>query len=179
MEEQIDILDAKGNKIGKTKSKSLVHRHGDWHRTVHVWFLNSKRELLIQRRTSKKDRGGGMWDISVGGHISAGQTSIEAAVREVSEEIGITIEPSELTFLFGTSTDAELSNRKNQAKHFQDVYLVKKDLDVSKLVLQKEEVDEVRYISIEEFKKWVAEPKRDLLMHTEEYQKLFEILSKI
>jgi len=43
MEEYLDILDAHGNKIGQTKEKSQVHKDGDWHRSVHVWFLNSHR----------------------------------------------------------------------------------------------------------------------------------------
>ena len=53
------------------------------------------------------------------------------------------------------------------------MYLIKKDLDLSKLTFSDREVDEVRYIDIPEFKKWVEEKRNDLVMHTDEYRQLF------
>ena len=173
MEEQIDILDEKGNKTGKVKAKSEVHKDGDWHRTVHIWFLNSKNQLLLQRRAKQKINHPDMWDISVAGHISTGQTSEEAALREIQEEVGVEINASELQYLFTVTSDSILNNGTYLDREFQDVYLIKKDLNLSMLTFSDREVDEVRYIDIPEFKRWIEEKKKDLLMHTDEYRQLF------
>lgn len=52
--EYFDILDENGNKIGKTKLRSEVHRDGDWHKAVHIWILNNNGDVLLQRRCAKK-----------------------------------------------------------------------------------------------------------------------------
>ena len=53
-EEYLDILDEQGNKTGKTKLRSEVHHDGDWHKSVHIWILNSKGDVLLQRRSLTK-----------------------------------------------------------------------------------------------------------------------------
>ena len=177
MTEYLDILDARGNKTGETKPKSDVHRDGDWHRTAYVWFLNSKGEILLQKRSLKKQTGGGLWDISAAGHVSAGQTSIEAAIRETKEEIGVDIGPDYLQFI--CTVAAEGKPRTNPTfwnREYQDSYLVRRDLDISKLKLQKSEVDEVKFVDIHEFKKWALEERPDLVRHKDGYVKLFEFL---
>lgn len=176
-EEQIDVLDEKGNKTGKVVSKTEVHKSGLWHRTVHVWFLNSKNQLLLQRRAKQKINHPGMWDISVAGHISAGQTSKEAAEREIQEEIGTHLDPTELEHLFTVASHSTINNGTYIDQEFQDVYLVRKDLDLSKLVFSDREVEEVMYIDISELKRWVDEKKENLVKHTEEYNRLIELLT--
>lgn len=177
-EELVDVLDEKGNKTGEVKSKSAVHRDGDIHRAVHIWFLNSKNQLLLQLRSAKKDRGANMYDVSVGGHVSVGQTSVEAAVREIREEIGVLINPEELIYLFSTISIKEGDfGPTDPVRHVHDVYLVRKDLDLKQIVLQEEEVTSVRLVDVSELEQWVREKRKDLIIHKEEYAKLFEYLS--
>jgi len=133
----------------------------------------------VQLRSLKKPTRPGKWDISVAGHVSAGQTSKEAAIREIQEEIGVSIDPIDLEFLFLIRTEKDGSKSGLINREFQDVYLVKKDLDISKLVLQESEVQQVRYIGIDELKQWVKENKSDLGPHPEEYAKLFEVLDQL
>jgi hypothetical protein len=47
MTEYLDVLDSKGVHTGERKLRAHVHRDGDWHRTVHVWVLNSARSTCI------------------------------------------------------------------------------------------------------------------------------------
>lgn len=72
MEEYLDVLDADGNKTGIEKPRSLVHRDGDWHRVAHIWVINDKNEILLQRRSHEKDHNPDMLDLSCGGHLSGG-----------------------------------------------------------------------------------------------------------
>lgn len=67
--EYLDILDEKGNKTGEVKPRQEVHSKGYWHKGVHIWIINSKKELLVQRRSANKDVYPNKLYISVAGHV--------------------------------------------------------------------------------------------------------------
>ena len=96
MVEYFDVLDERGNKTGKIKKREDVHRDGDWHKSIHIWIVNDKNEVLLQKRSSNKDCYPNMWDISCAGHLTAGDTSISGALREIKEELGLDISLSQL-----------------------------------------------------------------------------------
>ncbi|WP_337251707.1 NUDIX hydrolase [Maribacter halichondriae] len=96
MDELVDILDAEGNYTGKTVMKSEAHRKGLFHPTIHVWFYTKTAKVLIQLRAKNKDTHPLLWDVSVAGHIAAGETIETSAVREIQEEIGLDISPEDL-----------------------------------------------------------------------------------
>jgi 8-oxo-dGTP pyrophosphatase MutT (NUDIX family) len=96
--ELFDLCTPDGHALGRTKSRALVHRDGDWHRTLHVWVVltaTSPTSVLFQRRSLKKDSHAGKVDVSVAGHVRAGETVFDA-LREVEEEIGLVVRPTEL-----------------------------------------------------------------------------------
>ena len=103
MEEYYDILDKNGNKIGLTKARSLIHKDGDWHRASHVWIINSNNELLISLRSLTKDIFPGYWTMSAGGHVNAGEDSLDGAVRELEEEIGLRLAKDRFKEIFITN----------------------------------------------------------------------------
>ena len=78
------------------------------------------------------------------GHVVAGETSIEGAVRETYEELGIETKESDYKFIGEYIADKSFE--------IAQIYLLKRDLDISKLHLQKEEVSEVKLLSYDEFK---------------------------
>lgn len=88
--EYFDVLDENGEKTGRTKLRQEVHRDGDWHRSVDVFVVRGD-ELLLQKRCATKDSYPDMWDLSCGGHISAGESSLETAVRVRSSEFGLEV----------------------------------------------------------------------------------------
>ena len=90
MDELVDRLDEEGNYTGQTILKSDAHRQGIFHPTVHIWFYTNQGEILMQRRGEFKDTYPLLWDVSVAGHIGAGEDIYDAALREVKEEIGLT-----------------------------------------------------------------------------------------
>jgi isopentenyldiphosphate isomerase len=91
-DEPFDVVRANGAPTGIIKSRSLVHRDGDWHRALHVWVAGTdetgSRFLMVQRRSPHKDTWPNRFDATVGGHYRAGE-SIAQAVREIEEEIGL------------------------------------------------------------------------------------------
>jgi len=98
-EEYFDVLDEFGNKTGLIKSRTNVHKDGDWHKAVHIWIINNKNEILLQRRCPTKDSDPNMLDISCAGHLIQGDDSITGALRELKEELNLDMELSDLQFI--------------------------------------------------------------------------------
>jgi isopentenyldiphosphate isomerase len=96
MEEHVDILDSEGQYTGKSALKSEAHRNGWFHPTVHIWFYSGNGKVLIQQRGRHKQTHPLLWDVSVAGHVEAGESIPAAAIREIKEEIGLDIPEDEL-----------------------------------------------------------------------------------
>lgn len=86
--ELLPIVDENDIEVGVAR-RGDIHRRAWRHRSVHVLVLNSRGQLLLQRRSLMKDVYPGFWDVSVGGHVGVGETYEEAARRETKEELGI------------------------------------------------------------------------------------------
>lgn len=153
--EYLDIVTEDGVPTGVTKERNAVHRDGDLHRTSHVWIAREnqdhKMELLLQKRSMNKDSHPGCYDISSAGHIPAGMGYLESALRELKEELGICAGAAELI-------DKGLRRvRWQETFHghiFRDnqvsrVYLLWRNVDLSDLCLQAEEVDSVCWMEYE------------------------------
>lgn len=95
MTEILDIVDGEGNPTGETVSREIAHRDGIRHRTSHVWILRhaltGEAEILLQKRSTDKDSFPGCYDISSAGHIPAGQSFAASAIRELQEELNLTV----------------------------------------------------------------------------------------
>ena len=157
MEEYLEVCNASDCKpTGVKKLRKEVHRDGDWHRVVHVWLVNPHGELLIQKRSMLKEAYPGLWDISAAGHVSWGETFLEAAQKELSEELGVSLSPEALqTGHLLTHRNSSILNGGTYVNNeIVEVFLVPiPDWPIAKYTLQKEEVDAVRYIHWRELEK--------------------------
>jgi isopentenyldiphosphate isomerase len=144
MDELIDILDAKGNPTGTTELKSYAHRMGLFHAAVHIWFYTVDGKVLLQQRGKDKDTHPLLWDVSVAGHIGAGEAIELSAIREVKEEI------LEKIGVF-----------KSIQKHYEDLvdcefhhtFLCELKESIEQLTKQEIEVESLQLISLHEFSK--------------------------
>jgi len=96
MDELLDVLDDQGKYTGETILKSEAHRTGVFHATVHIWFYTKTSYVLIQQRGRNKKTFPSLWDVSVAGHIEAGESTLAASLREIKEEIGLTLKSEDL-----------------------------------------------------------------------------------
>lgn len=96
MDELIDIVTAEGVPTGKTALKSEIHTKGYYHNTVHIWFYTDAGAILLAQRAATKSICPLLWDVSVAGHVDAGESMEDAAKREVWEEIHLKIKKKHL-----------------------------------------------------------------------------------
>jgi len=100
-EEPLDLYNACGDPLGETKSRALVHQDGDWHKTFHCWIVymdSSGQEIIVlQKRGDDVELWPGKLDITAAGHYRAGE-GIEGGVREIQEELGISVTVEELIY---------------------------------------------------------------------------------
>ncbi len=135
-----DVYTSERQFTGKTHRRGDVLPTGEYHIAVHVCILNSKNELLIQRRQPFKHGWPNMWDLSASGSVLAGETSSEAAEREAYEELGVKLD------LFGTRPYFTV----NFGNGFGDFFIVRQDIELNELRLQEEEVRDAKWVSKEE-----------------------------
>lgn len=94
-DELFDVVDEADRVVGRA-TRAVVHRDGLRHRAAHVFLLNSQGELFLQRRSLAKDENPGLWDSSAAGHLDAGESYVEAARRELAEELGVVVAAARL-----------------------------------------------------------------------------------
>lgn len=135
-----DIYDAYRHKTGRTGVRGEPVLPGDYHLVVHLIVFNAAGQMLIQQRQSCKRSCPDMWDITVGGCAVVGESSQEAAMRELREELGLEID------LTDTAPDLMITFPGG----FDDMFLLERELDPAQLHLQQEEVQAARWASREE-----------------------------
>ena len=89
-EEYLEVVDEDNQVIGTTGRKG-IHEKGLRHRSVHIFVFNTQGELYLQKRSPHKDQYPEHWDTSSAGHTDPGESSIEAARRELLEELGLKV----------------------------------------------------------------------------------------
>jgi isopentenyldiphosphate isomerase len=154
MEELLDVLDDNGIKTGVILPRSEVHKKGLWHRIIVVAIINEKNEILIQQRSHNKDKNPNMWDISVTGHLSAGQDSLTAATREISEEVsvslGYSVEVKDFRFMFSFRKEEKVSNNHLDRQYYDFFILRQEGLNENNIKFQTSEVQAIKFVTISE-----------------------------
>jgi isopentenyldiphosphate isomerase len=87
--EIFDVVDEQDKVIGQASRQEVHSNPSLIHRVVHVLVFNPEGKLFLQKRSPFKDMQPGKWDTSVGGHVDAGESYEQAAIREMSEELGV------------------------------------------------------------------------------------------
>ena len=171
--ELIDIYDDLGQKSGITVEKYEAHKKALVHKGVCVWIINSNNELLLQTRSDKAGFPN-MIDISFSGHIKSGETSLEAAVREGQEELGIHLEIDKLQYLFSCREYGGIEGYFEN--EIDDVFLYRADIPIDEYTFCDDEVKEVVYVPLDEFKARVEANDARLLPYETHYTFLLTVL---
>lgn len=159
--ELLDLVDASGRLTGEQRDKAEIHQEGLWHRDVHVWITDGARLLQQQRAWDKKIMPGA-WDISVGGHVAAGEAFLAAAVRETEEEWGLRLPPERFVPAGTLAVEMLMEPGPGAWMHrtFGDNFVVlAPGLDIARLQPQVEEVIDARWYPIDQLEADLSRPE--------------------
>lgn len=180
-EELLDVLDENGIKTGKILSRDEIHKQGLWHRIIVVAIINENNEILLQQRADDKDKNPGMWDISVTGHLSAGQDSLMAATREISEEVsvslGYSVNVKDFRFMFSYRKEEKV-NENHFDRQFYDFFILRQSgLNNENIKFQASEVQAIKFVTVSELNEM---REQNLLVTRDEcYDALSEYLFRL
>ncbi len=180
MDELIDILNDKGDFTGETVMKSVAHKKGLFHQTVHIWFYTENGEVLIQRRGKNKDTHPLLWDVSVAGHIGAGEAIEVSALREIEEEIGLVVKQKELQKI-GIFKSIQKHHEELIDCEFHHTFICKLKTSLQNLKKQDSEVEALDLIALSDFKKSIAanDSDRKFVPHeTSYYNSIYSEIQK-
>ena len=144
MSEFWDLYDKNRQPLNIKHERGRYLEKGTYHVAVGIWTVNSKNEVLLTLRSPEKRDWPNMWE-NTAGSVLSGETSLEGAVRELSEETGIRVLPEELTLI--------ATERTRNA--FGDCYMVRKDVPLSELTLQKGETCDAKWVTLNELDKMI------------------------
>ena len=176
MDELIDITDENGVLLGLSELKSVIHQKGLYHHTVHIWFYTENGDILLSQRSAKKAICPLMWDVSVAGHVDAGETLKQAAIRETQEEIGVTISENDLQKIgvfkcFHSYENGMIDNE------FHNTFISKLTIPLSQLKRQEEEVEALKLVSTIAFNALIENITDDNLHFVPSNKSYYEFVS--
>ena len=123
-----DLYDKERKPLGKTHIRGLPLDKGEYHLVVFVWTFNSCGQVLMTKRSAEKQSYAGLWEYS-GGSALAGESSLQAAQRELLEETGLS----------APEDKCRLIQTVRGGCSFSHVWLFEADFDLEDVQLQKEE----------------------------------------
>ena len=145
MKEMLDIYTREGKHLGvKTRSECHQDNPGFYHKPVWIWIYNDNGEFLVQKRSKYKKTFPNTWDIPSAGHVEAGESSINGAIREIKEELGVDTKPEDYKYV--GEYISEITWEIGQ------IYVLKLNIKAKDFKLQEEEVEQVAWLSFDEFK---------------------------
>lgn len=146
-----DLYDKDRNRLNRTVKRGERLKDDEYHIVVNAWLKNKKGEYLISQRSANKKHPL-MWECT-GGSVLKDEDSMDAAIREVKEELGITIDKEKGT-LIGTTT-----RYYEGCPDILDVYLFECDIPIEEVIYQKEEVCNAKYATVQEILQLVKDQK--------------------
>lgn len=147
------------NQPTRPQLRRIAHKNGLWHRTSGIWVINRKKQILCQKRSMKKDVNPGFWEAFFGGHLAPNEDYLENAAVEVGEELGITVEKNNLMPFMTLKSD------KPTHKEFQRIFALILEGRDKDFHVEKEEVDQLRWIGIDEVRNILLDRKEKNWVH--------------
>lgn len=147
--ELFDVLNERGEYTGEVVERDVCHKEGLWHKAVVVFIISKdKKRVLLQQRSANKKLWPNLWDITAGGHVLTGEFGSDAAIRECFEEIGVKINKNDLEFIGCTTSTIIRGDIVDN--HYNEFYIVKRDVNLNDIKLQEEEVQDIKWFDRED-----------------------------
>ncbi len=161
-----DVYDENRVATGKTHVRGVPLAQGEYHLVADVWLVNEDQEILLTKRHPDKPYGL-MWECT-GGSVLAGETSVEGALRELSEEVGVRAEKEQLLLIHAI----------RQKERFVDTYITRQTVTIKNITIQQEEVVDAKFVTFEQllemWKQGIVVPKSRFLLYKDRIQEFLQ-----
>jgi len=134
-----DLFDSTRQPLFRTHRRGEKIPPGEYHTVIEVWTVDSNKNVLVTLRDPNKEEYPNKWE-NTGGSALAGESSKQAAVRELHEETGIIAAEDELSLL-GTYKEPSA---------FIDIYLLRRDISISQLTMQEGETVAAKWVTLQQ-----------------------------
>ncbi len=172
-EEMVDVVDENNEVVGKSSRKE-AHVRGHIHRALSVLILNSKGQILLQKRSANKSVHPLAWDLSTSEHLLSGESYEEAGVRSVKEELGV--EASVIT-----ATEATLQRREYQVGgktvYENEIVLMLRAEHEGPFKVDPAEVHSAEFFTVEEIEKKIRDKEEFTIWFLDEWENVKKITS--
>lgn len=163
--EYVDIYTEEGKPTGEILEKVEAYkRENVWLKGICVCILNSKNQILLQKRAKSKKIDPDLWDILYG-HVQHGEDTIHASLREIQEEIGVQVKKENLKSLMIQKEDYTKLGRIGKA--YTECFYTKIDKPISEFTIDQEELQQIKWVDYQDL-------KQKLLMHNPELRLKWE-----
>ena len=129
--EYLDIINEKDEIIGR-EERTIVHEKGLLHREIHIWFFDSKEDIIFQKRGVEKSSGG-LLDATIGGHVDSGETYVQTALREGFEESGIQLKEGKLVHIGKLRETLDLDGAKKKNNFIRMIFLYTEPIEINEM----------------------------------------------
>jgi isopentenyl-diphosphate delta-isomerase type 1 len=149
-EEIFDVVNERDEVVGQ-ETRGKVHQTGLKHRAIHVLVFNARGQVFLQKRSMSKDTSPGLWDSSASGHLNCGEDYDACAMRELREEIGLSV-PACPSRLFKVEACLETG---------QEFVWLYECASEGPFTLHPEEIECAEWFSPDHVTRWIAERPND------------------
>ena len=143
--ELVDVYNKRHEKLNYTKGRRDL-TNGEYRLSCFVWIINDENQILIQQRLATAKKCPNMWS-TTGGGAKAGEDSIIGTLTELKEELGITLNKENLTFI-GSFI---------RFNDFVEIFVANINIDINDVKIAKDEVQNVKWVTIDEYAKMIEE----------------------
>lgn len=144
--ELCDVVDQFGNRTGQVVTRGTKLSRNEYYLVVHVWIKDENANYLIQQRSAHLASNPGVWATTVG-YVLASEDSLNSAIREVEEELGIQLSPAQLS----------LFDRHTMENRVEDIWLAKISRDLTGMPTLSQDVADCKWVSKAELEKMVSQ----------------------
>ncbi|MDR0898826.1 MAG: NUDIX domain-containing protein [Lactobacillaceae bacterium] len=158
IDEIIDVYDSKGNLTGKKTSRGKARKQNEFNLVVTVFLANYDNKVVVEQRSFNKIGRPGQWEALVSGSVLSDEDSLTAAIREIKEELGLTVSVNRDDFFIRTTWRNTLV----------DYFVVRSDFKFEDIEFQVSEVEQVKLVDVEEMYQLLSknngiEPYQDMI----------------
>lgn len=165
----VEIVDDKNNLIGEKVDLNEAFKNGLWHREVSIFVINSKGEILLQKRSNIKRRKPNMWTVC-SGIVEADEDVIAAAIRKLHNELVMKCTIYDLELIEIGIESNQLENEINN--NFRYIYFIKTDREIEDFPINPEEISKVKYVSIEDLGKLIEDKDPNVTFSNQQYMEI-------